>query len=163
MVTDCFREDNPTSLPVTPPTSTSFSPLKSVSSTATAYCRAGGAYIHAGRCNRSENTGITGRSEKESRNTWHRFSFDRDSTAIDSVLPPTYPPHTETATAAFHSLPNTMSSHIWILSVPIGFVNLLYPRILALVLCEKSGVKLDNANPRQQVEGKEVAMKDADG
>ena len=52
---------------------------------------------------------------------------------------------------------------IWILSIPFGFVNLFYPRVLALFLMEKSGLKLDNANPRHQVEGKEVAMKDTDG
>lgn len=52
---------------------------------------------------------------------------------------------------------------IWIFSAPLGYVNLLYPRLLALYLTVSSGVKFDNTNPRLQVEGKEVAMKDTDG
>lgn len=52
---------------------------------------------------------------------------------------------------------------IWILSIPAGFINLLYPRVLALVFTAQSGVPLDNVNPRRQVESKEVAMKDIDG
>lgn len=42
-------------------------------------------------------------------------------------------------------------------------MNLMYPRIIALFLTIKSGVKLDNVAPREQIQGKEVAMRDPDG
>lgn len=56
-----------------------------------------------------------------------------------------------------------MAPPVWALSIPLGVVNLLYPRLVALYLQVRSGVALDNTMPRNQVESKEVAMKDPDG
>lgn len=51
----------------------------------------------------------------------------------------------------------------WVATIPIGFLNLYYPRFLAVYLTIKKGVTLDNVNPRDQVEGPEVLQKDPSG
>lgn len=56
-----------------------------------------------------------------------------------------------------------MPPAMWIVSVLGGYVNCLYPRVIALILQVKSGVPHNNVNPRDQVESEEVAMKDIYG
>ena len=56
-----------------------------------------------------------------------------------------------------------MSPPFWILSVPLGFINVMWPRFVSLFYTAKAGSELDPSNPRQQVEGSEVATKDAGG
>lgn len=55
------------------------------------------------------------------------------------------------------------SSPIWALSIPAGFALTLGMRFLSLGLQIKSGVPLKNVSPREQLESKELAMKDTDG
>lgn len=52
---------------------------------------------------------------------------------------------------------------LWIMGVPLGYINTLYPRIYAHNLTVKFGIKVDNTRPREQLGSKEVAMKDSDG
>lgn len=56
-----------------------------------------------------------------------------------------------------------MSPPVWILSVPLGFFNVIWPRFVSLALTSRTGVEVDNANPRKQIEGSEVATKDTGG
>eukprot|EP00904_Undaria_pinnatifida_P007226 jgi/Undpi1/3633/HiC_scaffold_16.g07003.m1 len=56
-----------------------------------------------------------------------------------------------------------MSPPIWILSVPLGYVNVMWPRFLSVFLTARAGIELDPTNPRKQVEGGEVASKDDGG
>lgn len=60
------------------------------------------------------------------------------------------------------STKTAMSPPIWFLSLPLGFINLMYPRFLAGGLAARL-VDLDNVNPRDQLQGSELAMKDTDG
>lgn len=55
-----------------------------------------------------------------------------------------------------------MSPPVWFLSLPLGFINTLYPRFVAALLAARI-VTLDNVNPRDQLQGSELAMKDTDG
>lgn len=56
-----------------------------------------------------------------------------------------------------------MSPPLWIVSVPLGYVNVFWPRFFAAFLTVRTGIELDASNPRKQVEGDELATKDANG
>lgn len=56
-----------------------------------------------------------------------------------------------------------MSPPFWVLSFPLGFINVYWPRFYCAYLTSKAGVEVDNANPRRQQEGTEVEAKDLDG
>lgn len=54
-------------------------------------------------------------------------------------------------------------STFWVMTVPIGFINIMLPRFYAAYQTIKSGVVPDNVNPRQQLEGNDLIQKDPDG
>ncbi|CAM9986877.1 unnamed protein product, partial [Ascophyllum nodosum] len=56
-----------------------------------------------------------------------------------------------------------MGLPFWVLSIPLGFLNVLWPRFYSVYLIYKAGVEIDLANPRTQTEGNEVSSKDTDG
>ncbi len=56
-----------------------------------------------------------------------------------------------------------MSPPLWALSIPIGTILIFVPRFTSLALQIASGAPLNNANPREHAQSKEVADKDKQG